>query len=509
MKILSANQLKEADQVTLENQQISSLDLMERAASQVFNSIHQKLKGAPILIHVFCGIGNNGGDGLVISRLLLEHGYTVKTYIVNFSEHRSPEFLDNYDRLKSMSKEWPIQLRSEEDFPKIARQDMVIDAIFGIGLNRPMVSWVVDLVKHINEARCFTLGVDVPSGLYSDKAPDDPNAVIVASTTVTFQSPKMVFFLPQTGKYTENFEVIDIGLDKDFLHQVNPQALLFHKREISTLYKPRPKFSHKGTYGHAVIIGGSYGKIGSTILASKAALRIGAGLVSAYVPECGYIPLQTSNPEVMVITDGEKNITTIDISISHNAIGIGMGLGTSDQTTTAFIKFLEQNKSPLVIDADAINILAKNDNYKELIPENAILTPHPKELERLVGSWEHDFEKIEKAKAFSKKYHCILIIKGAYSIVVAGNNLYVNSTGNQGMATAGSGDVLTGVITGLIAQGYDPLQASIFGTYLHGRAGDIGASKKGYESLIAGDLITNLGNAYVDLFKREATKPEN
>ena len=502
MKILSAAQLKEADSITLEKQQISSLDLMERAASQVFNLIHQKLQGSPIQIHVFCGIGNNGGDGLVISRLLVEHGYHVKTYIVNFSEYRSPEFLDNYDRLKNIEKEWPVQIKSDDDFPEINRQDMVIDAIFGIGLNRPMVPWVVNLIKHINAAKCFTLSVDIPSGLYADQLPDDKEGVIYSSITVTFQCPKLVFFLPETGIYVESFEVVDIGLDREYLFNVKPQAILFSKTEISSLYRPRKRFSHKGTYGHSMIIGGSYGKMGSVVLAAKAALKIGSGLVSTYIPECGYDIVQTAIPEVMVETGDEDVIEEINIKVNPDAIGIGIGLGTDSTTIKAFGDFLKNCKSDLIIDADGLNILAKKEEYKAFIPENSVLTPHPKELERLVGTWKDDFEKIEKLKDFSKKHHCIIVAKDAYSIVVAGDNIYINTTGNPGMATAGSGDVLTGMITGLIAQGYDPLQAAIFGVYLHGRSGDIYASKNGFEALIASDLINEISSAFIDLFAR-------
>lgn len=500
MKILSVDQLREGDTITLKKQQISTLDLMERAASQVFNLIHQKLQGSPIQIHVFCGIGNNGGDGLVISRLLEEHGYHVKTYIVNFSESRSSEFLSNYDRLKDIAKDWPTQIKSQDDFPVIDRNDMIIDSIFGIGLNRPMLPWVVNLIKHINAIQCFTLSVDVPSGLYADKLPDDKEGVVYSSLTVTFQCPKLVFFLPKTGVYIESYEVLDIGFDREYLFNLNPQAVLFSKKEMAFLYKPRKRFSHKGTYGHSLLIGGSYGKIGSVVLAAKSALKVGSGLVSAYIPECGYDIMQSVVPEIMVETDEEDRIEDINPRAAATVIGIGMGLGTEPRTQQAFIDFLKKNKSHLVIDADGINILAEQKEFKEYIPENTVLTPHPKELERLVGSWKDDFEKIEKLKGFSKRYHCIIVAKDTYTVIVAGDNLYINTTGNPGMATAGSGDVLTGIITGLIAQGYDPLQAAIFGTYIHGKSGDIYTSKNGFESLIASNLIEGIGSAFIDLF---------
>ncbi len=503
MKIFSAEQMRIADEVTMKSEKITSIELMERAASQIFNRVHARLQGAPIQIHVFCGIGNNGGDGLVISRLLLEHGYNVKTYIVNFSENRSKDFLVNYDRLKEISKEWPIQLKSKDDVPVIQYQDMVIDAIFGIGLNRPLVPWVVSLIKHINNARCFTLSVDIPSGLYDTKKPDDWEGVIFADVTVTFQLPKLLFFLPQTGGYTKDVEVIDIGLDRAFLQQTSGIAELINKNEVLPLYRPRHKYSHKGTYGHAVLVGGSYGKIGSVVLATRAALRIGAGLTTAYIPECGYEILQTAVPEAMVITSEDDEITKISFDFEPSAIGIGIGLGTKENTVKAFGSFLKENKAPLVIDADGINILSKHPEFLETLPLQTILTPHPKELERLIGKWEDDFDKIEKTKVFSKKYGCIVIIKGANSIIVYEDQLYVNNSGNPGMATAGSGDVLTGMITGLLSQGYDPIRASVFGTYLHGSAGDISAQKTGFEGLIAGDIVNNIGQAFLDLFKSD------
>ena len=502
MKIFSASQMRMADEVTIKSEKITSLELMERAAGQIFNLLHHRLQGAQIPIHVFCGIGNNGGDGLVISRLLVEHGYNVKTYIVNFSENRSKDFLVNYDRLKEIAKEWPFQIKSEEDFPTVQYQDMVIDAIFGIGLNRPLVPWVTQLIKHINNARCFTLSVDIPSGLYDYKKPDDPEGVIFADITVTFQLPKLVFFLPQTGGYTKEIEVIDIGLDRNFLHQTPGIAELINKNEVVPLYRSRHKYSHKGTFGHCVLIGGSYGKIGSMVLATKAALKMGAGLATAYVPECGYEVLQTTVPEAMVITDSDDELEEINLDFEPSAVGIGMGLGTDEKTIKAFEEFLKENKAPMVIDADAINCMAKRPELLEHLPLQTIITPHPKELERLIGKWEDDFDKIRKAQEFSAKHRCVLIIKGANSIIIYEDQMYVNNSGNPGMATAGSGDVLTGMLTGLLSQGYDPIRAAVLGTYLHGSAGDLIAQKNGFEALIAGDIVNNIGQAYLELFRQ-------
>ncbi len=508
MKIFSAEQMRMADEVTIGSKKITSIDLMEHAATQIFNVLHHRLQGAPIPIHVFCGLGNNGGDGLVISRLLVEHGYQVKTYIVNFSDNRSKDFLENFDKLKAIAPQWPEQLKSENNFPTIKPEDMVIDAIFGIGLNRPIVPWVKKLIKHINASRCFTLSIDVPSGVYADKAPDDPEAVIYASTTVTFQLPKLIFFLPETGQYTQDLEVIDIGLDRNFISQTPGFAELVSKNEVLSLYRPRHKYSHKGDYGHCVLIGGSYGKMGSMVLATESALRIGAGLATAYIPESGYEIMQTSVPEAMVLTDDEDDyISNIKIDIAPTVIGIGVGLGTGDQTIKAFKKFLGANTSHLVIDADGINILSTNKELLKLLPKQTVLTPHPGELKRLIGEWKDDFDKIRKVKELSHMYDCIVIIKGANTLTIYKDTIYVNTSGNPGMATAGSGDVLTGIITGLIAQGYASVESAVFGVYLHGSAGDLAIQGTGYQGLLARDIVSHIGKSYIELFKQPEPLP--
>ncbi|WP_034892461.1 bifunctional ADP-dependent NAD(P)H-hydrate dehydratase/NAD(P)H-hydrate epimerase [Gillisia sp. Hel_I_29] len=502
MKIFDVKQLAEADKVTMEKQNISSLELMERAAGLVFEDIHSKLQSAQIPIKVFCGIGNNGGDGLVIGRLLLEHGYQVTMYVVNYSNNRSDNFLQNYDRVKDITNDWPKLLKSENDFPEIGKNDFVIDAIFGIGLNRAMENWVGKLVEHINISNAFVLSVDMPSGLFSDKIPTQEDRVIKANVTISFQAPKFVFFLPQTSDYVGDLQVIDIGLDREYLIKTPSNIQLINKEEAKAMFQPRKNNTHKGNYGHTLIIGGSYGKIGSIVLAGTAALRTGAGLVSVYVPKCGYDILQISVPEAMVLTDeNDQELITIDFELDPDVICFGMGAGTSSKTALALEGLLKKTKNAMVIDADGLNILSNHKDYLSLLPENSVLTPHPKELERLIGSWQDDFDKLEKAKKFTKEYKVILVIKGAHTMVISGENIYINNTGNPGMATAGSGDVLSGVIAGLISQKYDTLTAAVFGVYLHGRTGDILADKKSYQGLISGDIANNMGEGYLDLFK--------
>lgn len=505
MKLFSKEQIYEGDKLTTERQKISSTELMERAGTQIFNWMHMRMQGAQVPIHVFCGIGNNGGDGLVLARHLITHGYNVVTYIVNCSDKRTKDFLLNYDHIKNVTKKWPTMLSCKSDFEDvvIGVDDIIVDAVFGIGLNRPPNTWVQELFQKFRDSKAFTLSIDIPSGLYTDKAVEYSKAVVHANYTLSFQSPKLVFFLPETAKYTSQWEALDIGIDRDYLMQTETEVELISKHEVLPIYKPRQKFAHKGDFGHVLMLGGSYGKIGAVNLASRAALGSGCGLVTAYVPKCGYQSLQTAIPEVMVITDeDETNISNIQFEIEPTVIGVGVGLGTSEKTAKAFEAFLKQNKSPLVIDADALNLLSKKKALLKLLPEQSILTPHPKELERLVGAWSDDFEKLKKVKAFSKKYNVIVLIKGAHSITVYNEKLYVNTTGNPGMATAGSGDVLTGIISGLVAQAYEPLAATIFGVYLHGKAADISLEDYGYQSLIASHIVATIGEAYIDLFKQ-------
>lgn len=501
MKLFDAMQIYAADRFTVEKQGITTDELMERAAVQLFNWMHLRMQGAQVKIHLFCGIGNNGGDGMALARHLQEHGYNIAVYVVNYSKTRSKDFLINLKRLKDR-KIWPEFLEEGSGLTDIGKDDIIVDALFGIGLNRTPAKWVIDLMAHLHRSQAFILSVDLPSGLATDAVPTNKKAVVMANYTLTFQAPKLVFFLPETGIYTEQWEVLDIGLDQEFLMDTNAEYELVGKNEVLPFYLLRKKFSHKGTYGHSIIIGGSYGKVGAAILASRACLHAGSGLVTAYVPHCGYVPFQTALPEAMVVTDNEeKYISDIDFDIVPTVVAIGVGIGTGKETLKAFSNFLDTNKTPMVIDADGLNLLAEHRILLKKLAPRTVLTPHPKELERLIGKWKDDFDKLRKAKAFSKKHGCILVLKGAHTITIYNGKGYVNTTGNPGMATGGSGDVLTGIITGLIAQGYEPLKATVFGVYLHGKAGDIAVEKTGYQSLIASDVINYLGGAFLDLFK--------
>jgi len=510
VKIFTAKQIYEADKATEAKEGITSIDLMERAAQQAFEWIDNSFKGSQVPIHIFCGIGNNGGDGMALGRMLLNKGYSTHCYLVNYSEKRSKCFLINYDRYKNTTKVWPKLLNGTHDFPELTNEGILVDAIFGIGLNRHLEGWVKQLVQHINKANAFTLSIDIPSGLFIDAPTPDFDAIIKANLTLTFQAPKLAFFLPETAGFTEALEILDIGLDPEYLHKTPTTARLVFKQDALTMYQSREKFGHKGTYGHALIAGGSLGKMGAVTLAAKACLRSGAGKVTAFIPKCGTTILQTAVIEAMVITDTTENhLSQFIQSDDFQVMGMGIGMGTHPETAKGFEAFLSKQTIPIVLDADALNLLGKNKKLLDSLPEKSVLTPHPGELERLIGKWKDDYDKLTKTKKLSKKHDCIVVIKGANTITVYQDNLYVNTSGNPGMATAGTGDVLTGIITGLVAQGYDSLIAAVFGVYLHGLAGDLAAQDRGVNALIAGDLIDYLGDGFLSLLQLDETHQNN
>jgi len=500
MKILSAPQMYQLDKATMVNKPISSVDLMEYAATQCFHWIIDYLNGERPIIHIFSGSGNNGGDGLVIARKLLNAGFEVNAYFIKLGENSSEDFAINYDRLSDIKAE-PIRLSDRKQFPKIKPDELIIDAIFGIGLSRAPDGFVKEVIQLINQSKSKVISIDVPSGLFTEETVSDKDSVIKASETLSFQNPKLAFFLPENRLYCGSWHILDIGLDKVELNSIATNFKMVDKNYIQSLYKKRNKFSHKGKFGHSMIIGGSFGKIGAVVLASRAALRAGSGLVSAYIPKCGYDILQSTNPEVMVEVDSEDHLEFFNYKTKPTVIGIGMGLGTTEKTSNGFGKFLKENDLPLVIDADGINILSVHKEFFKLIPKNSILTPHPKEFERLVGKWKDDYEKLEKLIALSLEHKCIVILKGAHTAIAIDGEVYFNTTGNPALATAGSGDVLTGIITGLLAQNYTSHEASMLGVYLHGLTADIAISNsQSMESFIASDSIENLGAAFKDLY---------
>jgi len=498
MNVLSDKQIKQADAYTIRNQNISSEALMERAATKIFQWISENYPSDSIEeVILFCGSGNNGGDGLAVGRMLFEAGYKIKIYILDFKEKYTSDFKSNFQKLEARN--IPVyRIFSEKDFPKIDEKMLVVDSIFGVGLNRTPDSWIKKLIQHLNTSKAIKISIDMPSGLFSNAPVTDFNTVVKSSVILTFQCPKFSFFLPENAEIIQHVEVLDINLDSDFIQSLTPLAKLVTLNEATQLIKNREKFSHKGTYGHVAVIGGRHGMIGAAYLTAKAAYRSGGGKVTVVVPKCGYQIIQTTLPEALVITDSDQNEhSKIEVKAEeHSTIAVGMGMGNSKKSSAAFLTFLKSCRKPLVIDADGLNILAEQPEFLNLIPEQSILTPHPKELERLIGKWKNDFDKIEKVKAFSKKLNVIVVLKGAHTMTIYKDKIFINSTGNPGMATAGSGDVLSGIIAGLLAQDYTPIIAAYLGVYLHGMAGDIASEKIGEHALMASDLIDNLGVAF-------------
>jgi len=506
MKILSAAQQYEADKITIAKGAITSADLMEHAATICFQWIHNRLQGNSIPIHVFCGTGNNGGDGLVIGRHLKQHGYNVHVYVINCSNKRTQDFLTNYDRLKEIGV-WPEMVTCKSELPELNENVMIVDAIFGLGLSRPPKDVLKEVIQHINATNAYVLSIDVPSGLYAEESVADKEAVIKAYHTLTFQSPKLSFLMPENQEFVNSWEVIDIGLDAEYLYKVEANHHIIGKENVLSLYKYRTKFSHKGDFGHSLIIGGSYGKMGAAVLATKAALKVGSGLVTAYIPKCGYEVLQTAIPEAMVEVDLLNEVAHFKSKVKASATGIGIGLGTSTKTAKGFAQFLEKNKTPLVIDADGINLLAKNKKLLKLIPENSVLTPHPKEFERLVGACKDDYDRLKKLNTLATKYKLTIVLKGAYTAISHEGICYFNATGNPGLSTGGSGDVLTGMITGFMAQGYDAFEASVLAVYLHGTTADIAMTHEVYETFTATNILDYLPAAFKELFKKDLPPP--
>lgn len=500
MKILSASQLADLDSYTCEEQNISSWELMERAAGLAYEEIKSSLKSTSQNIKILAGPGNNGGDGLAIAYFLARDGYTVEVYLVNFTSKRSDDNQKNLIRLKNQAKCGLIEFKEDSSLPKFKSKDLIIDAVFGVGLNRPMPDFVQELTKTVNNSSVKIICLDVPSGMYLDQSPGENEEVFKSNLTLTFQTPKLAFYLPDYSDFVKEVKIIDIGLSRNRLSEIYSKFNLVDLNFAKTLYHPRTRFSHKGTYGHAVLIGGSQLMLGSVILSSKSCMRSGVGKTSVLMPSRGHSALIQHVPEAMLIENtSEDFISYQDLGFNADAIGIGVGIGTSEASLKALSHWLENSTQPLVIDADALNLIAEHNVLQHQIPKKSILTPHPGELKKLIGSWKDDFEKLKKIKDFSRAFDVIILAKDAYSLCVYKDEVFVNSSGNAGMATAGSGDVLTGLLTGLLAQGYTSINTAVLGMFLHGLAGDFAASNTSEESLIASDIINYLGNSFSKL----------
>lgn len=495
MKLLTVQQLREAESYTIQQNAIPSYDLMEKAATRIVEKLQSWFSVQTPFV-VLCGSGNNGGDGLAIARLLEDKGFPVTTFLIH-----SEKYAENTQKNRIRLGEQNVYLFEDlGDFPPFSEGAIILDALLGAGLNRPIEGNLAEIIAYFNTLSNFKIAIDIPSGLHAEGAwTAHPENTFCADATLTIEQVKKSFLWAENYPFVGEFYTIPIDLDASFKSQQPCSDFLITSSFIQDIWQRRFKFTHKGTFGHALTLVGSKGKAGAGILATKAVLKAGAGLVTSFIPTCNYSSMQTGFPEAMVICDENKNFLSHlpkDIQ-NYKAICMGCGIGMEKPTQTVLKLLLQEIIGPLVLDADALNILAENKTWLSFLPTNTILTPHPGEFDRLTQKHTSSKERVETQRAFSMKYQVYCVLKGAHtSISTPEGNLFYNTTGNSGMATAGSGDVLAGVITGLLAQGYASLKASTIGVYLHGLAGDFAAEEHSQQAMTASDILNSLGKAF-------------
>ena len=497
MKVFNVEQIKEADRFTILNEPIASIDLMERAASQMLNEIIRLFDNTK-RINVFCGPGNNGGDGLALSRLLTGKNYNLRVYLVKISDKLSDDAQINYQRLKEIDTEI-IEIDEDSILPQINSDEIIIDALFGSGLNRALDGFIATVTRHINSSNAKVVAIDIPSGLFAeDNSHNIFENIIQADYTLSLQFPKLAFFFADNCKYVGEWIVIPIGLHEEYIENTETDFTFITDADIAAKIFKRKRFDHKGKFGHANIISGSYGKIGAAVLASKACLHTGVGLLTVHIPRFGYEIIQTAVPEAMVSIDKyDKVISKIPPIDNYSAIGVGPGIGKSHQTTIAIKDLLSKANSPLILDADALNIISENRDFIDLIPPGSIITPHVKEFDRLVGSSKSNFERLQNQIQFAVEHNIVVILKGAFTSICSPDGKCVfNSTGNPGMAKGGCGDILLGMIVALFAQGYSAADAAIIAVFLHGLAADIAVKETSEEALISSEIVEKIGKAF-------------
>ena len=500
MKIFTSTQIKELDQYTIEHEPIKSIDLMERSAKAITLAIAKEWPSTTPIV-VFAGPGNNGGDALAVSRMLALKGYAVSVYLFNISNHLSDDCTINRDRCAETKgiKNF-VEVTHEFDPPRLNSDTLVVDGLFGTGLNKPLEKGFASLVKYINQSPCKVVSIDLPSGLMSESNTyNDHSHIIHADLTLTLGVKKLAMFFTDNQQYIGRLKVLDINLSEEYISKTNTMYTMQETDDVRALVVPRSDFAHKGLMGHALLIASSYGMAGAAILASRACLRSGTGKLTVLTPKHNLDILQITVPEAIIQVDHEDNHFSDAISADEfDALGIGPGLGQLEETAIALIAQLRRTQCPAVVDADALNILANHRAWIQQLPKGLILTPHPKEFDRLSGTrCGDDCERLQKAVDLAIKLQAYIILKGHFSaLCMPDGKVVFNSTGNSGMATAGSGDVLTGIITGLLARGYHQAEACQIGMFVHGLAGDMAAESKGKESMIASDIIDYLPQAF-------------
>ena len=512
--ILSTSQIRICEKHTMDDLPISSIDLMEEAGTTCANEISDILFQRNIdNVFVFCGTGNNGGDGLVIARKLIKDYFgdlsSVTVVICQREDsHPTPEFQKNLSRWKNLKSNKTKLLFFEENNPvHIPETALIVDALFGIGLNKPATGIHASAIRTINASDAYTVAIDIPSGLFADQ-PTPPNAeIVIANATLSIQFQKLVFMLPQASAYYGEIQNVDIGMYPPADLDIHQEYLC--QENIRPLLLTRDSYAHKGTFGHGLLVAGSDAMPGAAILAAHAAMRGGIGKLTVHTTDRAATALPIQLPEAILNLDKDSHVfsdlewSTLQSNI--NAIAIGPGLGTHAKTVNALKDVLDTIHTPLILDADALNMLADNKTWLAFLPPHSILTPHFHEFDKLAGKAENDFDRIEKARAFAQRYEIILVLKGHHTVIsMPDGRQFFNSTGNSGMATAGSGDTLTGLLLALLAQGYSPESTALLGVYIHGLAGDLYAEEFGETSLIASDLPKWFGKAFCHLQRNES-----
>lgn len=500
MKIFTASQISEHDKYTITHEHVASIDLMERAAKAIASAIMARWDRSMNVV-VFAGPGNNGGDALAVARLLAESGYAVAAYLFNIRNRLSDECTVNRKRIGDCKKVKSFdEITQNFDPPKLDAATLVVDGLFGSGLNKPLTGGFASLVKYINQSHAQVVSIDLPSGLMTeDNTHNILSNIVQASLTLTLQQKKLCMYLADMQRFLGQVEVLDIGLSGQYVQETDSPYRTVELQDVARLMKPRSDFAHKGSMGSALIVAGSYGMAGAAILATRACLRSGVGKATVHAPKKNYAIMQVAVPEAVVQIDREETCFSEPVDTDEfDAVGIGPGLGRNENTAIALIAQVRRAQCPVVLDADALNILGSHRAWMQQLPAGVVLTPHPREYDRLAGSTcAGDYERLQSARQLAQRHGIYIILKGHHSALCLPDGMVLfNTTGNSGMATGGSGDVLTGVLTALLARGYKQSEACLLGMYLHGLAGDMAESEKGHESLIAGDLIDYLPQAF-------------
>jgi NAD(P)H-hydrate epimerase len=503
MKIFTSAQIHELDKYTITHEPIKSIDLMERASKAITEAIMSRWTTMTPVV-VFAGPGNNGGDALAVARMLANQGYNVSVYLFNISGKLSDDCAANRQRVHDCKRiKGFMEVTTKFDPPELSADTLVVDGLFGSGINKPLAGGFAALVKYINQCPAKVVSIDMPSGLMTEDNSYNVRAnIIKADLTLTLHGKKLSMFLPDCQEFLGEIQVLDIRLSREYVSKTEAAYTLLEESDIRSRLLHRDDFAHKGSMGNALLIAGSYGMSGAAILASRACLRSGAGKVTVHTPRKNYGIMQVSVPEAVLHMDHEETYFSESVdSDDFDALGIGPGLGQQENTAIAFITQLKRAQCPVVVDADGLNILANHRAWITQLPKGIILTPHPKEFDRLSSSPSNgSYERLHRAQEMAQSLHAYIILKGHYSALCMPNGHVVfNPTGNSGMATAGSGDVLTGIITALLARGYRRADACVVGMYIHGLAGDLSAKDLGKESLVAGDIVRYLPKAFLSL----------